>query len=85
MKELLDLFEDEYFIQGRNISVDRLRKRLELLDSENTNNIGFNNEIIKELNTQICNVLLLILFYCSTSNSQFRILCSAESLLEGTL
>lgn len=56
MKELLDLFEDEYFIKGKHISVDRLRKRLEHIDKEKTAIIGFSDQLICRLDNQICKV-----------------------------
>lgn len=58
MKELLDLFEDEYFVRGRSISVDRLRKRLEMLDNEKSSKLGFDCELVHTLDQQICQVSL---------------------------
>lgn len=54
MKELLDLFEDEYFVRGRHISVDRLRKRLEHLDEVKSAKVGFSTDQIQRLDDQIC-------------------------------
>lgn len=60
MKELLDLFEDEYFIRGRHISVDRLRKRLEHLDETKISKVGFCKTQIQRLDDQICRHIQLV-------------------------
>jgi hypothetical protein len=67
MKELLDLFEDEYFVRGRQISVDRLRKRLEHLDQENCALTGFSTDQLRKLDELICRHIQLVvqtLAYC---------------------
>lgn len=60
MKEILDLFEDEYFVRGRNIPVDRLRKRLETIDKAQTAKIGFSPEQTSRLGRQICEQIQLL-------------------------
>ena len=60
MKELLDLFEDEYFVRGRNIPVDRLRKRLETIDKAQMAKIGFSPDQMSRLGRQLCEQIQLL-------------------------
>lgn len=68
IKELLDLFEDEYFVRKKKISVDRLRKRLEHLDEAKSAKVGFAAEQIGRLDDQICQHIQLVvqsIAFCS--------------------